>query len=224
MHWKENMFSESNVNICILKGTGVFRMKKNDYFMHSKSNQNKNSMYSLCLVNNYLAGPGPRGHEYNLPPRGYRLRKQQESRFCINSPRAWGMHDWEYTRECLEGSINSSAIESILLLLAQFPSPISSSPCPVLRRHLITMYLWLNKGWHPQLGSCSESITLQATSKPLGVHASGETVDRLKFELCQKALKRKLLSSDLRCRVMDSGTTARPRTLNGWTDVSRSEI
>lgn len=136
--------------------------------MHSESKQNKNSTYFLCLAHNYSTGPGPGGHEYNLLPRGYRLSKQQASKFCANSHVAWYMHDWGYTRECLEDRLNSPALESILLLLVQVPSSIYS-PCPAFGRDLNTRqrYLWPNKGWHPQLGIRSQSITLQTTFKTL---------------------------------------------------------
>lgn len=143
--WKENIFSEHNTNIHILKGTCLFRLKKIDYFMHSKSKQNKTSTYFLCLANNYSTGTGTGGNEYNLLPRGYRLSKQQGSKFCIHSRMAWYMHDWGYTRQSLKPGVNSPAIESILLLLARVPSLISSS-CPALGRDRITKhrYLWLN--------------------------------------------------------------------------------
>lgn len=160
--WKENgFFSEHNANIHILKGPCVFRLKKMDNFMHSKSKQNKTRMYFLCLANNYSTGTGTGGNEYNLLPRGCRLSKQQGSKFCIHSHMEWCMHDWGHTRQCLKPGGTSPAIEPILLLLAGVPSPISS-PCHALGKDWITKqrYLWLNKGWHSQVRIRWQNVTL----------------------------------------------------------------
>lgn len=134
MHWEENIFAESNSHS---KGHLRVQTEKEDCFMHSKPKQNKTSMYSLCLANNYSTGPEPGGHEYNLLPRGYRLSKQQERNFCINSLVVWCMHD--------SFCVQNHCLESIPLPLV--PSPVSSSPCPAFLTDLITVqrYLWLNK-------------------------------------------------------------------------------
>lgn len=198
--------------------------------MHSESKQNKNSTYFLCLAHNYSTGPGPGGHEYNLQPRGYRLSKQQASKFCANSHVARYMHDWGYTRECLEDRLNSPALESILLLLVQVPSSIYS-PCPAFGRHLNTRqrYLWPNKGWHPQLGIRSQLFQLfKLLLKPscsCQWRGCGQTEVWAVSESSEKSVPgRSPCRSDLCCRAMDSGISARTTILNGWTDMSCSEI
>lgn len=208
-------FSKHNANI--LKGTCVFRLKKRGLF-YAKSKQNKNSTYFLCLANNYSTGTGTGGNEYNLLPRGYRLSKQQGSKFCIHSHMACCTHDWGYTRQCLKPRVNFPAIESVLLLPAWVPSPISSSPCPALGRDWITKhrYLWLNKGWDPQVGITWQGLTLQTTSKTLVFVSAarlwtGWSLNCVR-KLWKECTRRSSWCSDLCHRAMESG--ARPM-LNG---------
>lgn len=189
--------------------------------MHSKSKQNKTSTYFFCLANNYSKGTGTGGNEYNLLPRGCRLSKQQGINFAFTAHGV--VHAWlRAHRQCLKPRGNSPAIEPILLQLTGVPSPISSPPCPALGNDWITKqrYLWLNKGWHPQVGIRGQNVTLWTTSETLVFMpevrlCTGRSLNCVR-KLWKEHARRSSWCSDLCHRVMESG--ARP-TLNGWMEL-----
>ena len=127
------MFSKSSVNIHILKGTCVFRLKRK-YFIHSESKQKKNSTHFLCFANSYSTGPGPGGMKIIYCQEDVNSKLQKRNVVLIAM--------WHGA--CVtEGVLNSESILVLIIVsLSFFLLPLS---CSWERPHQHKR-AWLHKG------------------------------------------------------------------------------